>query len=144
MKMPCPSCLSLYPQDQAQCLAHSGCSVSICYNNKTSPHPCPRHSARPSTLRPIFLGPDLWPWTYLKFLSGKMLRQDSVRHFQGFVHSFTLQAKWLVLLLWVEERCSGQPPLGARGQRAPHGMSQVMIFPYFPESLCSLYDITNV
>lgn len=71
------------------------------------------------------------PWTHLKFLPGKLPRQDSVGHLQGFVHGFTLQAKWLVLSLWVGERCSGQPLLGPRGHRAPHGLAQVIIFPFF-------------
>lgn len=36
---------------------------------------------------------------HLKLLSGKLSRQDPVGHLQGFVHSFTLQAKWLVFAL---------------------------------------------
>ena len=35
--LPCPSCLSLYSQDLAECLAHSRRSVNVCHHNRASP-----------------------------------------------------------------------------------------------------------
>lgn len=60
-------------------------------------------------LEPAFFVPDLWPWTHLKFLLWQLLRQDLVGHLQGFIHSLTLQAEWLVFPLWVEKSSQGSP-----------------------------------